>query len=225
MAPCSTDIRDTPATLRKTQHRNAIRIDERRAHQKIQGVVGVHDQIERSAVAAVLEAARTEAVHGERHIAPGRDPFPPAFVEPAPISVAAMQQYDGGRGARTIGLPQITLERMGTGQRALDFDDGRGRFSRKARSRISGQECGDEGCAFGEVRHGPPSRSTIRRERDGRRRHLAYIPNIRRALAFNTLGLISSRISSLAKSASQRSGVITGQSEPNSILSCRIELM
>src|SRR5712671_4040910 len=46
-----------------------------------------------------------------------------------------------------------------------------------------------------------------------------------RALAFSTFGLISSRISSLAKSASQRSGVITGQSEPNSILSCRMELM
>jgi len=35
-------------------------------------------------------------------------------------------------------------------------------------------------------------------------------------LAFSTFGLISSRISSLAKSASQRSGVIAGQSEPNS---------
>src|SRR5882757_6395278 len=46
-----------------------------------------------------------------------------------------------------------------------------------------------------------------------------------RALAFSTFGLISSRISSLAKSAIQRSGVITGQSEPNSILSCRMELM
>ncbi len=46
MAPCSTDIRATPAALRKTQHRNAIGIDERRAHQKIQGAVGVRDQID-----------------------------------------------------------------------------------------------------------------------------------------------------------------------------------
>lgn len=53
----------------------------------------------------------------------------------------------------------------------------------------------------------------------------SYIPKILRALAFITFGRISSRISSLAKSASQRSGVITGQSEPNSILSCKIELM
>ena len=51
------------------------------------------------------------------------------------------------------------------------------------------------------------------------------MPSSLRALAFSTFGLISSRMSSLAKSASQRSGVITGQSEPNSILSCRIELM
>ena len=46
-----------------------------------------------------------------------------------------------------------------------------------------------------------------------------------RALAFSTFGLISSRMSSLAKSDSHRSGVITGQSEPNSILSCRMLLM
>src|ERR1700704_3357578 len=45
------------------------------------------------------------------------------------------------------------------------------------------------------------------------------------ALAFSPFGLISSRIPSLAKPAIQRSGVITGQSEPNSILSCRMELM
>src|SRR5271167_1445450 len=51
------------------------------------------------------------------------------------------------------------------------------------------------------------------------------IPKSFRALALRTFGLISSRISSLAKSDSQRSGVITGQSEPNSILSCRMELM
>ena len=57
---------------------------------------------------------------------------------------------------------------------------------------------------------------------DRRRRQ---IPKSFRALAFSTFGLISSRISSLAKSASQRSGVITGQSEPNSILSCKMELM
>lgn len=51
------------------------------------------------------------------------------------------------------------------------------------------------------------------------------IPKILRALAFNTFGRISSRMSILAKSDSQRSGVMTGQSEPNSILSCRIELI
>src|SRR4029453_16515242 len=51
------------------------------------------------------------------------------------------------------------------------------------------------------------------------------IPNSFRALVFNTFGLISPRISSLAKSAIQRSGVITGQSEPNSILSCKMLLM
>ncbi len=55
-------------------------------------------------------------------------------------------------------------------------------------------------------------------------RAFEYTQNLPR-VAFSTLGRISSRMSSLAKSASQRSGVITGQSEPNSILSCRIELM
>lgn len=40
---------------------------------------------------------------------------------------------------------------------------------------------------------------------------LGNILKIFRALAFNTLGRISSRMSSSAKSASQRSGVITGQ--------------
>ena len=33
-----------------------------------------------------------------------------------------MQQYDGGRGARTAGLPQVTLQRMRTGKRVLDFN-------------------------------------------------------------------------------------------------------
>src|SRR5207247_9449332 len=57
---------------------------------------------------------------------------------------------------------------------------------------------------------------------DGRR---VQMLSRRRALAFSTFGRISSRISSLAKSAIQRSGVITGQSEPNSILSCKMLLM
>src|SRR4051794_30813189 len=59
-------------------------------------------------------------------------------------------------------------------------------------------------------------------ERTARR---SQIPSSLRAFAFSTFGRISSRMSSLAKSASQRSGVMTGQSEPNSILSWRIELM
>ncbi len=45
------------------------------------------------------------------------------------------------------------------------------------------------------------------------------MPSSFRAFAFNTFGRISSRISSLEKSESHRSGVITGQSDPNSILS------
>jgi hypothetical protein len=68
-----------------------------------------------------------------------------------------MQQYDGGRGACIIGLPQIALERMWTGKRAFDFDDDRRRFSRNACDRISEKECGDACSGFGEVRQGPPS--------------------------------------------------------------------
>ena len=66
---------------------------------------------------------------------------------------------------------------------------------------------GDDG-GICEFRHRPPSRSKTRQ-----------IPRIFRALAFSTFGRISSRISILEKSDSQRSGVMTGQSEPNSILS------
>jgi len=124
-----------------------------------------------------------------------------------------MQQHDGGRGTCAIGLPQIALERKRTGKRTFDFDDDRRRFSRKACGRISEKECGGKGSDFGEVRQWPPFCLALQ------------MPNNFRAFAFSTFGLISSRISSFAKSDSQRSGVITGQSEPNSILSCKMLLM
>ena len=107
---------------------------------------------------------------------------------------------------------------MRAGKRAFDFDNDAAVSAARQVSRASDQERGEEGDDFGEVRHGP-SRNFAADD------SLLYIPKIFRALAFSTFGRISSRMSSLAKSASQRSGVITGQSEPNSILSCRIELM
>src|SRR5712671_4382220 len=117
-------------------------------------------------------------------------------------------------------MPQIPLQRMRTRQRRFEFHDGAAelRPGRGTCDRTSDQECSGEGSDFGELHHAPPS--SLCRPAPG-----DYIPKIFRALAFNTFGLISSRMSSFAKSASQRSGVITGQSEPNSILSCRIELM
>ena len=89
-----------PATLREADGGNARGVDEWLLHQKAQRPVGIECQIDRSAVVAgLLEAARTEAVDGERHIAPGCDLLSPALVEPPPVSVAAMQQHDGGGGA------------------------------------------------------------------------------------------------------------------------------
>jgi hypothetical protein len=135
-----------------------------------------------------------------------------------------MQQHDGRRGTRAAGLPQIALQWLGARERILEFDDGRGRLSLgdKASSRASGQKSGGKGSRFGDVRHGPPFQENGIR---AARWTALYIPKIFRALAFNTFGRISSRMSSFEKSDSHRSGVITGQSEPNSILSCRIELI
>ena len=213
-----------PAALRKAEHGDAVGIDERHAAPGIPAPgrrrAGSIDR--RAAAAGAFQAARTEAVDGERDIAPGSDPLSPAFIELLPISIATMQQHDGGRGAGGARLPQITLQRLRYSQAGSRFrrrsasDSCRG----KARAEARGQERGDEGGGLGELRHGPPSRNSVAGDQTP-----LYIPKIFRALAFITLGRISSRISSLAKSASQRSGVITGQSEPNSILSCRIELM
>src|SRR5260370_39296866 len=150
-----------PAALRKAQHRNAGRINEGLPHQKVQNSVCIKGQINWSAaVAGVLDAARTETVDGERHIAPGCDPLSPALVEPLPIPIASMQQHDSGRGAWNICLPQIALQRLRTGKRALEFDHGRGRFRpcRVARDRISDQECSDECRDLGKLRQGPPFR-------------------------------------------------------------------
>ena len=58
--------------------------------------------------------------------------------------------------------------------------------------------------------------------RKGRVPKPGYIRKIRRAFSFRIRGLTASLMSSASKSASQRSGVIAGQSEPNSILSFRI---
>ena len=213
-----------PAALRKSQRRDPRRIDEGLAYQEVEGTVGIEGEIGRRAAAAgVLDAARAEAVDGERHIAPGRDPFAPALVEALPIAVAAVQQHHGGRGVGTVGLPQIALQRLRAGQRIFELDDGRSRLrhQRGALGRACDHQGAGEGCGCGEVHRGPPFRLALRRSINV----ACQIPNSFRALAFITFGLISSRISSLAKSASQRSGVITGQSEPNSILSCRMELM
>ena len=163
-----------------------------------------------------------KAVDRERRIAPGRDPLAPTFVDVPPVSVAAMQQDDRRRGDRPGRTSQVSLQRMRTRQRRFEFNGGAAglRSSHRTCERMSDQECTCEDSDFGELHHAPlsslygqpPAKPT-------------YIPKIFRALAFNTLGRISSRMSSLAKSASQRSGVITGQSEPNSILSCKMELM
>ena len=212
-----------PGALRKSEHGDARRIDEGLLRQEIQRAVGVAGEIDRRAAAAGLrQPARSKTVHGERHIAPGSDPLSPALIQPLPVSIATMQQHDGGRGARAAGLPQIALQRLGTRERILEFDDGRGRLSLddKASSRASGQKRGDEAAALATFVTDHRSRT-----HSAARWTALYIPKIFRALAFNTFGRISSRMSSLAKSASHRSGVITGQSEPNSILSCRIELM
>src|SRR5258708_34506243 len=117
-------------------------------------------------------------------------------------------------------MRQVILQRMRTGKGIYDFDDGRGLFNREAAGRVSGQECGDQGSGFCEVRHRSRSRSTA-----GRRCNVAYIPKIFLALAFSTFALISSRMSSFAKSDSQRTGVIPGQSEPNSSMSRGMALM
>src|SRR5215216_4723427 len=188
--------------------------------QKMQGPVGVGGEIVGSAVAASLDAARTKAVDRERRIAPGRDPLAPTVVDVPPVSIAAMQQDDCRRGSRAVRTSQIPLQRMRTRQRRFEFNGGADRLGSRCRTceRMSDQECTGEDSDFGEFHHAPLSSPRGPAPGD-------YIPKILRALAFSTFGRISSRMSSLAKSASQRSGVITGQSEPNSILSCRIELM
>src|SRR3984893_9850959 len=126
-----------PAPLRKTHYRNAVGIDAVLALQKVEGPEGIQGQTIWRAAAVGLDAARTKAVDRERHKAPGCDPFAPAFVKLLPISIATMQQHDGGRGTCAIGLPQIALERKRTGKRTFDFDDDRRRFSRKACTHIS----------------------------------------------------------------------------------------
>ena len=147
----------------------------------------------------------------------------PAFVEPPPVAAAAVQQHDRGRGPGSVGQPQVTLQRLRTrAQRTFEFDEataacsaaGAQRSHRRSRIRSAASRTATILAKFvmDHLAAVPPM-------------ILLQIPKIFRALAFNTFGRISSRMSSLAKSASQRSGVITGQSEPNSILSCRIELM
>ena len=72
----------------------------------------------------------------------------------------------------------------------------------------------------------PAQPAIVSRPRTGRMRQIllsnaAQRPNSLLAFSFRMSGRTSSRISMFLKSASHRSGVIAGQSEPNSILCFR----
>src|SRR5438552_9817479 len=127
--------------------------------QKVQGAVGVGREIAGSAVAAGFDAAWTKAVDRERRIAPGRDPLAPTFVDVQPVSIAAMQQDDRGRGTRPARMPQIPLQRMRTRQRRFEFNGGAAGLgsSRGTCDRISDQECTGEDSDLGELHHAPLS--------------------------------------------------------------------
>ena len=153
-----------PAALRETDRGDAIGIDRWIAAPESSGP-GRRPRPNRSgaAVRRCFEAARTKAVHRERHIAPGRDPLAPAFIEPPPVAIAAMQQHDRGRGARIV--------RLASGNPAADADWQAG-FRFRPRSpdeiepqgtcgRASGQERGEEGGDLGEA----SSRATSQRSR------------------------------------------------------------
>src|SRR5437762_8317736 len=137
--------------------------------QKVQGAVGVGREIAGSAVAAGFDAAWTKAVDRERRIAPGRDPLAPTFVDVQPVSIAAMQQDDRGRGTRPARMPQIPLQRMRTRQRRFEFNGGAAglRSSRGTCDRISDQECTGEDSDFGELHPRTTIFSTARPRRNG----------------------------------------------------------
>src|SRR5438132_3688563 len=115
----------------KSDHRNAVRIDERLARQPGESTVSVGGARRGLARTGIADAARREAVDDQHRVAPGREAIGPEVIGAAlhviRQAAAAVQMYDCGKRPGSAGPGQKAIDDAWRGR-----DDGFAALEREA---------------------------------------------------------------------------------------------